>query len=63
MFICKICHREFFTAEDVAKHSLKCWKEQNPYRQSKPAPHSENIVERKVNDEILDFFSNIQERK
>ena len=62
MYICPICGREFDTKEKVAKHSLACWKEQNPYHQSKPAPHSESVTERKVNPEISDFFSSLQKR-
>ena len=62
MYICPICNRTFENEEDVAKHSLKCWKEQNPNHKSKSAPHSADIVERVINNEILDFFSSLQKR-
>lgn len=60
MYSCPICNRIFETEDGVAKHSLKCWKEQNPHHQSKPAPHSEDVVERMINDDILKFFASFQ---
>ena len=62
MYICPICNESFETETDITKHSLKCWREQNPYHQSKPAPRSENIEERKINSEMSDFFSSLQKR-
>ena len=62
MYICPICNKSFENEEAIAKHSLKCWREKNPYHKSKPAPRSESITERKVNEEILDFFSSFQKR-
>jgi len=62
MYICPICNRQFDNSEQIAKHSLPCWKEHNPNHQSKPAPRSEDIVERKVNDDVLNFFASLQKR-
>jgi len=56
-YICPTCEKEFDTEEEVSKHFLKCWKEQNPHHKSKPAPRSEDINTSEVNDDILDFFN------
>jgi len=56
-YICPTCEKEFDTEEEVTKHFLKCWKEQNPHHKSKPAPRSEDINTSEVNDDILDFFN------
>ena len=63
MYICPTCQRSFDNAEDIAKHSLKCWKEHNPNHRSKEAPHSEDVVERQMNDNILSFFKELQQCK
>lgn len=63
MYICPICNRKFKNTDDVAKHSLKCWKEKNPNHKSKAAPRSEDIVERSINSDIQSFFSSFQEVK
>lgn len=60
MYSCPICNRIFETKDEVAKHSLKCWKEQHPYHKSKPAPRSADIVEREINDDVLNFFASLQ---
>ena len=60
MYICSICNRQFKNKEDIAKHSLKCWRENNPYHKSKTAPHSSNRIERTVNKDILNFFASFQ---
>lgn len=62
MYICPTCNRGFSTEEGVAKHFLSCWKEQHPYHQSKPAPHSEDINTREVSQDITDFFAIFQKR-
>ena len=62
MYICPICNRKFKSEDDIAKHSLQCWREKNPFYQSKPAPRSEDIVERQINDEVFDFFSSLEKR-
>ena len=60
MYICPICEKEFNTEDAVSKHYLKCWKEEHPYHKSKPAPQSENIETREINDDISNFFSSFQ---
>ena len=62
MYVCPICGLEFQKDTDVAKHSLACWKEQNPYHISKEAPHSADITTRHINNDILDFFNSFQKR-
>ena len=62
MYICPTCNRKFKTEEAIAKHSLRCWKEHNPNHRSKEAPHSENITERKINSDIINFFASLQEK-
>lgn len=56
MYICPTCHKEFNTEEDITKHSLRCWREHNPNHKSKSAPRSEDIIERKMNNELFNFF-------
>lgn len=63
MYICPTCNKQFDTAEKVAKHSLKCWKEHNPNHISKPAPHSDNIINRQMDNNILNFFEGLQQCK
>jgi len=60
VYICPICNRTFDIEDQIAKHSLRCWREHNPYHKSKPAPHTTDLNERKVNNEVLDFFANLQ---
>ena len=56
MFICPTCKKEFVSETNFTKHFLKCWKEKNPNHKSKEAPHSEDIVQKQINSEIIDFF-------
>ena len=56
MYICPTCGKHFEVEDVLTKHFLKCWKEQHPYHKSKPAPRSEDINTREINDEVLDFF-------
>ena len=60
MYICPICKKEFAEAELVAKHSLACWKAQNPNHKSKPAPRSPDINEREDSSDILNFFASFK---
>ena len=60
MFICPTCGKQFESDEILTKHFLKCWKEQHPYHQSKPAPRSEDIYTRVVNDDIANFFNSFK---
>ena len=60
MFICPTCKLSFKTEDDVAKHSLKCWKQHNPNHISTPAPQGEDIITREVNNDIANFFAGLQ---
>ena len=60
MYICPTCNRQFDTEAAITQHSLKCWREHNPNHKSKAAPHSEDIVTRKVNDDVIDFFASLK---
>ena len=57
MFICPTCSKEFNTEQAIQKHFLLCWKEQHPFHQSKSASHSDDIVTREVNNDVLEFFN------
>lgn len=57
IYICPTCEREFNTEEEVSKHFLKCWKDNNPHHISKPAPRSENISVSEASQEIFEFFA------
>ena len=56
MYICPTCNKGFKNAEDVAKHSLQCWREHNPNHKPKPAPCKGNVTERQINEDIQNFF-------
>lgn len=60
IYICPECEREFCDESSIQHHFLSCWRERHPGHHSKPAPRSEDIVERKVNTEITNFFSSFQ---
>ena len=60
MYLCPICKRKFNSENNVAKHSLQCWRQQNPNYKSTPAPRTPDIINRKINEEVLDFFSTFQ---
>ena len=60
MYICPTCHQTYKNAEDVAKHSLRCWREHNPNHKSAPAPCKGNITKRQVNEDTLKFFSSFR---
>jgi hypothetical protein len=60
MYICPTCNQTFESADDVAKHSLGCWREHNPNHKSKPAPRSEDIVTREISDELANFFKQFE---
>lgn len=65
MYICPICKCEFEDEKEsrMSRHFLKCWKENNPNHKSKEMKPSETIETRKVNDNIMNFFNNLQENK
>ena len=56
MYICSTCGKQFNTKDEIAKHFMKCWKEQHLYHQSKLAPRSEDVNTREDNQEVLNFF-------
>ena len=60
MFVCPTCGKQFDVEDVLVKHYLKCWKEKNPYHQSKSAPRSEDINTREDNQAILDFFNSFK---
>lgn len=62
MYICPTCQKSFESEEIIQKHFLNCWKEQHPYHQSNPAPHSEDIVNKQIDDGVLDFFENLRKQ-
>ena len=61
IYVCPTCGKELNNEEEIATHFLKCWKEQNSHHKSKPAPRSENIVTTEVNEDIMKFFTTLQE--
>ena len=60
MYICPTCSQSFNAEEVLAKHFLKCWKEQCPYHKPKPAPRSEDVNTREIKPEIADFFNSFK---
>lgn len=60
IYICPTCNREFIEEEKLTKHFLSCWKKLHPNHISKEAPHSESIVTREVNDDIMSFFDSFK---
>jgi len=60
-YVCPTCDKEFNTDEEVSKHFLKCWKNNNPYHKSKSAPRSEDINTREINEDIAKFFVSLEE--
>jgi len=60
MYICPTCQKQFNNEDDIIKHSLKCWREHNPNHKSKSAPQGEDIIERKINNDILNLFEGFQ---
>lgn len=60
MYICPTCNKEFIEKEKLTKHFLSCWKEQNPYYKSKPAPRSADIETREVSNDIANFFNSLE---
>lgn len=60
MYVCPICNRNFQDKEAVARHSLQCWRENNPNIKSTPAPRSPDKEERTINDDVLNFFASFK---
>lgn len=57
IYICPTCGKEYKTEEEISKHYIKCWKNNNTSYQSKPAPRSEDITVREMEDDIAKFFA------
>ena len=64
MYICPMCKCEFEDEKEsrMARHFLKCWKENNPNHKTNNIEPSETIETRKENKGITDFFANLQRR-
>ena len=56
MYICPVCNQQYKEEQVLVKHYLSCWKKENPHLRSKPAPRSEDINTREVNEDIENFF-------
>lgn len=56
MYICSCCGKSFEEEDVLVKHYLKCWRDLHPIHQSKPAPRSEDINTRVINEDMLEFF-------
>lgn len=63
MYICPVCKCEFEDEKEsrMARHFLKCWKENNPNHKSNTIEPSETIETREVNNEVMNFFKDLQE--
>ena len=57
IYICPDCGKEYETEQDITKHFMKCWKDNNPHHKSKPAPRSEDITTREMGDDVAKFFA------
>ena len=60
MYICPTCNKQFIKEEELVRHMSKCWREKNPHLRSKPAPRSEDINTRNVNNEIENVFNSFK---
>ena len=60
MYICPVCNQQFKEEQVLVKHYLSCWKKENPHLRSKPAPRSEDINTREVNEDIENFFNSFK---
>lgn len=57
IYICPTCGKEYETEEEISKHYIKCWKDNNTSYQSKPAPRSKDITVREMGDDMAKFFA------
>ena len=64
MYICPICKCEVEDEKEsrMARHFLKCWKENNSNHKTNSIEPSETIETRKENKDITDFFASLQRR-
>lgn len=60
MFLCSSCGRAFYSEGELTDHFLKCWKEQHPFHNSKPAPRSADINTREATADITKFFEGLK---
>ena len=60
MYICPVCNQQFKEERVLVKHYLSCWKKENSHLRSKPAPRSEDINTREVNEDIENFFNSFK---
>ena len=60
MYICPVCNQQFKEEQVLVKHYLSCWKKENPHLRSKPAPRSEGVNTREVNEDIENFFNSFK---
>lgn len=60
IYICPTCNKEYDNEEEMSKHFLKCWKDNNPHHKSQPAPRSEDINVREINNDMRDFFISLE---
>ena len=60
MYICPVCNQQFKEEQVLVKHYLSCWKKENLHLRSKPAPRSEDINMREVNEDIENFFNSFK---
>lgn len=63
MYICPVCKCEFEDEKEsrMARHFLRCWKENNPNHKSNTIEPSETIETREVNNNVMNFFKDLQE--
>lgn len=63
MYICPVCKCEFEDEKEsrMARHFLRCWKENNPNHKSNTIEPSETIETREVNNDVMNFFKDLQE--
>lgn len=60
MFLCSCCGRAFYSESELTDHFLKCWRAQNPFHNSKPAPRSADVNTREVAADIAKFFEGLK---
>ena len=59
MYICPICKKEFEKEESIRSHYLSCWKKTHPVHKSKSAPRSKDVITRRENNDITNFFKGL----
>ena len=56
-YICPDCGKEYNAEQEITKHFMKCWKDNNPHHKSKAAPRSADRHTSTVSDDIAQFFN------